>query len=203
MVEHGQVFGVDDELFVGGGEAAFEPADGVHDEVGVALHRRPQVPHCFVCGLGVGRVGAGQAAAAAGGQFIAAGELGAGKERPGAFGGAKGGAAAFHVDVGGEAAVDDGYTRVDQLGEGYAGQHFGVLLGQGCGHCHRTHGAGKDEGRDEGDLPGASVGEQAAQHAVVVAQRAVDVDDITDDRVTLQVAEDDARHFHAVGGDFS
>ena len=45
-----------------------------------------------------------------------------------------------------------GAPGTDYLGEGYPGQRLRQGLGDGGGHSHRGHGAGDDEGGDEGAL---------------------------------------------------
>jgi len=90
---------VDDELFEGGGQAAVQPANGVHYQVSVAQHGRPETPHGLVGGLSVGQFGVGQAAAAPVRQVVAPGQLRPHQQRPGPFRRAKGRTAAPHIDI--------------------------------------------------------------------------------------------------------
>ena len=62
------------------------------------------------------------------------------------------GRAGLHVDVRGEAAVDDRRARVDRLGQDHPGERLGVLLGQRAGERDRRHRPGQRERRDAHDL---------------------------------------------------
>ena len=88
---------------------------------------------------------------------------------------AEGGRARLHVDVAGEAAIDEGRARPDELGEGEARQRLGVLLDQRARHGHRRHRARQRERRHDDDLIAASHLDDAFEHRGVQLQRRVDV----------------------------
>jgi hypothetical protein len=61
--------------------------------------------------------------------------------------------------------------------EGDACQRLSGLLRDGAREAHRGHRAGHQEWSDDHRLPGFRVLEQRTQHAVVVSERAVHVDE--------------------------
>ena len=162
---------VEDEFLEGGDQAAFQPAGPMHDEIAAAHGDAPQREHDFIGRLGIDGVG-GAGVGGAVGQAVAARQLAADDARLHVFGRAEGRRARFHVDVGGEAAIDDGRALAHELGQGEAGQRLGVLLDQRAGDSHRRHGAGQREGRDADDLIARRHLDDALQHRRVELQRA-------------------------------
>ena len=173
---HLQHLGVQDKLLEGRAEPALEPAEAVHDEVGMPQDAGPDRHLGLVDRLAVGGVG-GVHVGGAEGHAVAARELGADQGRLGVFRRAEGRRARFHVDVGGEAAVNHRRTGHDDLGEGDAGERFGVLLDHGARHGDRRHGACEGEGRDDEQLLAARHLDHPLQHGDVVLQRRIGVDD--------------------------
>ena len=175
-LEHAQCLDVDDELLVGGEQRTLKPAGRVQHEVHPAQHRRPHAHHRFVGGLRIGRLRRGEGAATTKGDPVIARHLRAGEDAHRRLRGAEGRAARLHVDVGQKRPVDAGSTGTDQLDQRNPGQRLRGLLRERARQAHRRHGAGHQERRNDRRLVRLRIGHQCAEHPVVVAKRAVDVD---------------------------
>ena len=103
--------------------------------------------------------------------------LGAGQDSHRRFRRAEGGTPRLHVDVRQKGSVDAGGTRPHQLDQGDAGQGFGGLLGERSSEAHRGHRACHQKRRRDYGLVCRRVLEERAEHAIVVAKRAVDIDE--------------------------
>ena len=117
---HVQDVGVDDHLFVGGQEASFQPAGAVEQQVHPSHDRAPYGDDALVGRLGVHAVRCVHVRGPVG-ETVAACQLATDQAGLPVLGGAEGRCAGPHVDVGGEAAVDDRGTGPDDLGVGDAG----------------------------------------------------------------------------------
>ena len=82
----------------------------------------------------------------------------------------------LHVDVRGEAAVDDRRAGPDRLGEHEAGQQLGVLLHQRARNGHWRGGSGEGEGSDDADLARRGEVDEPLAHRDVQDQGRVGVD---------------------------
>ena len=82
-----------------------------------------------------------------------------------------------HVDVRGEAAVDDRHAWPGELGEGDHEERLGVLLGDCPGERRRAHRAGQRERRRDDRLAVDRHLDQAVRHRPVETERRVRVDD--------------------------
>lgn len=147
QVERGQELGhhlqqveIEDHLFIGAAQATLQPAGGMQHEIAAALDRAPQGEDGFIGRLRIDRVGGADIGGAVG-DLVAAGKLAADHLRLHVFGRAESGRPGFHVDIGGKAAIADRRALFDHLGEGDAGERFGILLHQRPGDGHRRHGA--------------------------------------------------------------
>lgn len=121
----------------------------------------------------VGGVGVGGAV----GNAVAAGELAAGNHRLHIFRRAEGRRPGLHVDVGGEAAIHHRCPAAHHLGEGDAGQRFGILLHQCARDRHRRHRPRQRKGCDDDNLISSRHFHDALQHRPVEPQRRRGVDD--------------------------
>ena len=169
-------FEIDHELLEGCGQAAFHPSGGMHHQIGVPEHNRPERHHAFpgclrihrVRGVGIGR---------AVGQPVLAGELAADESSLGIFRSSEGGSAAAHIHIRREAAIDHRRAGADHLGEGNDREGLRVLLGEGAGNGHRAHRAGEGKGGDADGLAVVGHFHQALQHRDVDPERGGGVDD--------------------------
>jgi hypothetical protein len=175
-LDHAQQLGVQDHLLVARMEAALHPACTVHEQVDPAHDRAPQAEHALVGRLGIERVRGAHVGAPIG-HAIAPGELATDHRRAHVLRCPEGGRARLHVDVGGEAAIDDRRARAYHLGQDDGGQGLRVLLGQGTGQGHRSHGATQRERGDAHDLVTRREGHDALEHRRVQTQRRARVDD--------------------------
>ena len=81
---------------------------------------------------------------------------------------------------------------------------WGHLLGDCGSHGDRAHRAGQDERRHDDRLAAAGISDDPADHACVVAQRAIGIHDRAEHRLApdlVHAAENDRRHVQAVGCD--
>lgn len=93
------------------------------------------------------------------------------------FGRAEGRRTGFHVDIGGEAAIDHRCAGAADLGERQAGQRLGMLQRERPGNGDGRHGAGRAEGRDDRHLAGPREVDDALRHRNVEHARRIGVDD--------------------------
>ena len=97
---------VEGEFLVGADQPALHPAGRVQDEIAAAHDRAPQREHALIGGLRVDRVG-GVGVGGAVGQLVAPRQLAADDRSLHVFGRAEGRRPGLHVDIGGEAAIDE------------------------------------------------------------------------------------------------
>ena len=148
----------------------------------IAPHKRE---HALVGRLRVERVG-GVGVRGAIGQAEPARELAADDGGLHILGRAEGGSARPHVDVGGEAAVDEGRARADGLSQRQSRQRLGVLLGERAGERHRGHRAGEGERRHHDDLIAPRHLHDPFEHRRVEAERRGRIDDGEQRRLALE-----------------
>ena len=199
--DHLQQVGVDDHLLVRRAQTALQPAGAVHHDVGASHHRAPEREDTLVARLAVDRVGGADVGRAVG-HPDPPGELTTHQRSLHELGSPERRRARLHVDVRCEAAVDDGSSRVHQLGERDAGQGLGVLLDERTGDGDRCHRPGQGEGRDDDRLVAGRVLQDAFEHRLVVAQRRARIDDGVHRRLPIQGCvvdlAGDAHHLQAV-----
>ena len=143
--------------------------DAAHD-------RAPEREHALVGRLGVERIG-GVGVRRAIGQTKAAGELPADDRGFHVFGRAERRRARFHVDVRGEAAIDEWRAGPHDLGHDEAGERLGMLLGEGARKRDRGHRAGEGERGQHHDLIAPRHLDDPLQHRRIKSQRRRRVDD--------------------------
>ncbi len=174
----------------------------MHDVVRAGEERRRHDHHRLVGGLRVARLARGQPAARAPGQAVAPRHLAGAEQADRRLGRAERGRARLHVGVREERAQDHGAAGIDELRQGDARERLGQLLGERRWDRDRRHRAHQQERRDDDRLVGAVVLEHRGQHAVVEAQRRVDVDQRDHGRRLLDrraPAEQDLGHADRVG----
>ena len=147
----------------------------MHDQIAAAHDGAPQREHRLIGRLGVDAVG-GVGARGAIGQPVAPGQLAADDAGLHVFGRAEGGRAGLHVDIRGEAAIDEGRAGLGELRERQAGQRLGILLDQRAGQRHRRHGAGQREGRDHATWPWRAISMMPMAIGAVELERRIGVD---------------------------
>ncbi len=148
----------------------------MHHHVRLGGGHRPKREHRFIGCLGVQRVG-GIGVRGAIGNPVAAGELGPGQHRLHVFGRAERRSTRLHVDVRGEATIDHGSPRPNELGQRQARQCLGVLLRQRPGEGDRSHGPGEGEGCHHDDLTGPRHLDDSCGHGRVEPEGRARVDD--------------------------
>ena len=198
-----QELDVDDELLVAGHEPALQPAGRVHDEVRPGEERRQERHQRLVRGLGVDGLRRVEAAAAAPGQSEAPRDLTGAEHAHPRLRRAERRRARLHVGVTQKRSEHDGAAGADQLRQRDAGERLGDLLDERRRQRHRRHRAHQQERSDDHGLVGFHVLEHRREHAVVVAERRVHVDEADRDRRALDrlaAAEQDLAHPDRVGG---
>ena len=202
-LEHAQLLDVDDEFLVRGEQRALQPPGRVQNEIDAAEDRRPHAHHRLVGRLGVRRLGRRQRAASTERKVVVTRHLRAREDAHRRLWRSKRWAARLHVGVGEEGAVDARRAGPDELDQRDPGKRLGGLLRQRARESHRRHRARHQERCDDHRLPHVRVLEEGTRHAVVVAQRAVDVDQADDRRRLLDglaPSKDDRSHLDRVSG---
>ena len=143
--------GVERHLLERGLQAAFHPAGAVHQQIDAAHDRAPQREHALIGRLGVERVG-GVGVGRAIGQAEPARELAADHRGLHVFRRAEGRRARLHVDVGGEAAIDEGRARPRESARSRGRRAPRHAAGRARRQRHRRHRAGEREGGQHDDL---------------------------------------------------
>ncbi len=199
--DHLQQIGVENHLLERGLQAPFHPAGPVLEDVHPAHDRAPQRKHGLVCRLSIHRIGCTHVGRAVG-QAITSGKLAAGQGRLHVFRRAEGRRAGLHVDVRGEAAIDEGRAGARRLAQHQPGQRLGILLRQRTGQRHRRHRPGERERRQHHNLVAPGHLDDAAAHRIVDLQRRIGVDDRQQAGLAIQCrivdAAGDARDLDAV-----
>src|SRR3954454_15479 len=165
-------------------EAALHPACAVHQQVDAALDRAPQREDRLIGRLRIERVRGADVRRPVW-QSVAPSKLATDHRGPHVFRGPERGSARLHVDVRGEAAVDDRRARVDRLGQHHRGERLGVLLRERAGERHRPPRPRQREGRDADDLVVAGELHDPLEHRRVEPERRARVHDREHRRLTV------------------
>ena len=188
---HVQQVGVDHHLLEAGLQAALHPPGSVHHHVDTTADRPGDREHRLVGGLGIDGVG-GAGVRAAERNAVATRQLATDDGRLPVLGRAERRRPRLHVDVAGEAAVDERAARAHDLGQHQADQRLGVLLRQGPGERDRCHRPGERERGDADRLVASRHLDDAVAHRNVERERRVGVDDAEQARLVVELGVGDA-----------
>ncbi len=152
--EHLQHFDVEDEFFIRCRQPAFEPACRVQHEIAAAQQGAPQAHLRFIGRLRIGDV-RGRRVRGPPGQTEKSRHLARAESRLHVFRRTESRRSGFHIDVRGEAAVNDGRSGFHDLSKRETRERFGVRERQRSGDRHRRHRPGQGERGDDQHLPGS------------------------------------------------